>query len=798
MRTFLKMTSGSHRRCGRAFDALRERLREVNRRGEDGFLLVEVMMSSVLVALIVVATFNGLDTATKISADQRRHDEAAVLAAQSQEQMRSEPAAALVALETNPHKYTRTIGGTTYTITQGAKAAGKSGEEETTECSVSSTKSETINIQINSSVTWPQLEKVGRPAVKEASVITPPTGSAIEVDVIDGSNAGVSGVTAKATYTPVAAGAQNTIEGTTAGNGCVVLSGIQSTSATVEIVEKIGFVTRAGRLKVPPKLLTIAPNITTHYVVPYAEAGRIAARFTYKGATSWEGKEVVGDTFVAQQAEEFEGEPKYEVGATYFKYEPTGEEEFTPLLGTCSLATLCVPRKTTVPAYEPTAYTAAGSKYPHGDLYPFKEGWRVWAGDCEANATGEGVVTSKPVVGGASPTAVNLPLGYTQLTVYKGTAVGHEGSFEETHLGPVKITNEACESAPTPPNAVTQTFAHEQVETLAKGRLEDPFQPFGTFQLCLVDKALNRIYTVPFTNAKAATPSTPTIYLGQRLTAEVSSEVTTKAAEVKAKEAYKEKSAYVNKASEAVTEKAKYETEKTAYNNDKGKYEAEKAAYTTDLSKYNSEKAAIATDKAKYEAEKTAYTTDLSKYNSEKAAIATDKTKYEAEKTKYTTKKTEYIKKKEEYEKSKKSSQKTEYETLEKEYKTAETNYKKFEAEYKEDETETKRYEGLYKAAEIAYKKSEAEYKEDETETKRYEGLYKAAEIAYKKSEAEYKEDETEYKKYEAAYKLDEQQATEYQYYLEYKAAKAAYEKVRAEQEEFEKSGVTVAVGSKC
>ena len=130
--------------------------------------------------------------------------------------------------------------------------------------------------------------------------------------------------------------------------------------------------------------------------MPYAEAGRIAARYTYKGATTFEGKEVVGDTFVAQHIEEMETEPKYEVGSTFFEYEKVGEEKFTPILGTCNTATACVPRNKVVPAYEPTAYTAAGSKYPNGDLFPFKEPWRVWAGDCEANAAAEAVVTSSP------------------------------------------------------------------------------------------------------------------------------------------------------------------------------------------------------------------------------------------------------------------------------------------------------------------------------------------------------------------------------------------------------------------
>ena len=73
MRTFLETTS---RRAGAAIRGLLSgRCAPAaggRPRGEDGFLLVEVMMSALLVGLIVVATFNGLDVATRLSADQRR------------------------------------------------------------------------------------------------------------------------------------------------------------------------------------------------------------------------------------------------------------------------------------------------------------------------------------------------------------------------------------------------------------------------------------------------------------------------------------------------------------------------------------------------------------------------------------------------------------------------------------------------------------------------------------------------------------------------------------------------------
>ena len=48
---------------------------------QDGFLLVEVIVSAMLVALIVVATFNGFDVVNRAQAEDRAHDQAVILAA---------------------------------------------------------------------------------------------------------------------------------------------------------------------------------------------------------------------------------------------------------------------------------------------------------------------------------------------------------------------------------------------------------------------------------------------------------------------------------------------------------------------------------------------------------------------------------------------------------------------------------------------------------------------------------------------------------------------------------------------
>src|SRR5271165_6538171 len=81
---------------------------------QDGFLLIEVMISALLVALVVVATFNGFDLVNRTDANQRDRSEAYLLAAESQEQLRSEPASALETLAekgSSGHAYTSKVNG---------------------------------------------------------------------------------------------------------------------------------------------------------------------------------------------------------------------------------------------------------------------------------------------------------------------------------------------------------------------------------------------------------------------------------------------------------------------------------------------------------------------------------------------------------------------------------------------------------------------------------------------------------------------------------------------------------------
>ena len=471
---------------------------------QDGFLLIEVIVSSLIVAVVVVATLTGFDVVNRTTADERRHNQAAVLAAQSQEQMRTLPAGTLSALESSPHTYTRVVGGTTYSITQEAKATNAS--QSSTGCSVSNTTAQTAaNVQITSSVTWPTLGT--RSPVRESSIITPPTGSALEVDVgnAPAPTAGVAGVTVIVKYTSILTHTPGTLEATTNSSGCLVFGGIPATSAIVEIPEKLRFVTPSGALKIAPKEFTITPNTTTHDAVTYNEGGRIAAEFTYKGAGEWEGLKVKSDTFVAFNVA-IPAAPEFELGSTSFQYEAGGEEHYKALTGSFGTA----------------AMTPAGLKYLSGDLFPFPSpgAWSVYAGDCTKNnpsAIKEVELPSGVYVEPGKTTTVKVPMSHVTLNVYSGTQ-SSKGALEAVSY-PVKITNTECEGAPVPNNAsAAPIIEHNQASTSA-GHLENPFQPFGKAKLCVFNKAVGKAYTVNYNNNSIA-GSTANVYIGERSEAE--------------------------------------------------------------------------------------------------------------------------------------------------------------------------------------------------------------------------------------------------------------------------------------
>ncbi len=751
-------------------------------RAETGDTLIEVVISAFLVGLVVVGMLTGFGAIGRASSEEREHNQAIALADQSQEQLRSDPASTLEAIGTAGHSYTQILGGVSYTILQKAELLPESGSNAA--CNVTETKRQSGNaFGISSSVTWHQQTSEKRNEVVSSGVITPPVGSALEIDVDNAPvpTAGVSGVPAIVTYTPSTGGASVTLEQTTGSQGCVVFGGIPATEATIEIPEVTGYVTRSGSSKFPSQEVSVeeiklAPNYTTHHAVLYNKAGWITAHFSYNGYT---GKykhednkedggsveeEITGDTFVAFNSN-MGSKTNFELGST--------ETTYSAHVYTAKPST-----------YKPTATSPTF-------LFPFPESeekpWNVYAGDCPENnpekISGNPTTPTRVYVGPGEGKEAAAPTSYTKLNLYykKESEVAKElhsyNALETKKVYPVTITNAKCAGVILPSNESAVTDTHTQHTTIGEsngGHLEDPFQPFGEeFKLCLVNTYTtpNRTYTVTYAN-KALTNGPISIYLPQQLTAEVIKEREEKEAEYKAKEtAYKTKEAEYKAKETAYKAKEAYKNKKAESEAKKAVYEAEKAKYTTEKTKYNTEKTKYTTEKTKYNTEKTKYETELAKYN-------TEKTKYNTELAKYNTEKT----------------------------KSEPGGKEPYKRKYKEAEAAYKAAEAAYKNAETAYKNAETEYKNAETEYKAAEAAYKAAETAYKNAETAYKNAETEYK-------TDEQEAAEYETPLHeyetdhaeyltdkaaYESAKAGYEAAKQEEEEATKDKVTVAAGTTC
>jgi type II secretory pathway pseudopilin PulG len=475
-------------------------------RAEDGLTLIEVVITTLFVALIAIATLTGFQDIDRTSVDERFHDEAAQLAAQSQEQLRTDPASILDELEgseSHSHVYTTAIDNNTYTITQEANYVNESRPGSdclATAAGESSSKNDGDYLRVTSRVTWPQISQTGRvrEPVSESSIITPPDGSALEVDATTGESPeqALSGVTPIVEYTGVKATKPTKIEGTTGTAGCVVFGGIPATSAKVEIEELPGYVTTSGALKVPPKEATIAPNITTHDPVVLNRGGAITAKFTYNNSGKIE--TVYGSTFVAAFEEVTNAATEFTVGAPTvettpgvmtpgFVFESGGEHKYKTV--------------TTEPYYSKTATTPKGTGYATGDLFPFpylsttKREWLVYAGDCKENNAhtidssvedGKAIVKAGETTG--SETApINVPMTDLIVDVYTGTTNKTVESKEPL----VKITNTQCAKASTPNNASAANLEHEQKLTKT-GNLKYPYQPFGAEKVCIVGEATTK------------------------------------------------------------------------------------------------------------------------------------------------------------------------------------------------------------------------------------------------------------------------------------------------------------------
>jgi Tfp pilus assembly protein PilV len=244
-----------------------------------GFALIEVLISAVMLALIVIATFTGFDEANQSTADERARSEADIVAQQDEDRLRSFQISQLSGL-TETHSVT--YGGTEYTV----HSSGEFISDTTGGTSCSTEAAEASYVRTISKVTWPGAGT--RYPVVETGLITPPAGGQILVQVSNAKGAPVSGVTATAT-------GPNNASALTGTQGCVIFAGLNEGEYVIK-VHKAGYVTKEGVAE-PEKKATVIAGTTEKKPFELDQAGGIAVSFEPSI-----GAEAKGDTFVAQNS----------------------------------------------------------------------------------------------------------------------------------------------------------------------------------------------------------------------------------------------------------------------------------------------------------------------------------------------------------------------------------------------------------------------------------------------------------------------------------------------------------------
>ncbi len=392
-----------------------------NPASDAGDTLIEVIVSALLVGLIVVGTFSGLDSTNKATALQRSRSQADALAEQDEEQLRSEPVTKLSELN---RTHTVTEGGTTYTITSTSKYIADA--TATASCTSSSTKADYL--QTTSKVTWNALlnskgELVGKP-VEESGIISPPADSALIVQVQESGTALPNALVVAKGPSP----ATTSYELETSSNGCAILA-VPPGEYNI-YVSKTGYVDPNGYANTHEdeggsvtRSVYIPAENTSKLGYNLGLAGTLAVSFT--GSTPAE-----GDSFVA-----------FNTGMTSSR--PFG----------------------TVGTYSTTVESPKS-------IFPFTTKYTVYAGTCEADLPTKNGQSSNPeiLVEPGKTAAVSVPLPPVNFIVKSGIKASEPGELMEAKG---TTTDTGC--------GTKRTF----VTSSSTGAVARPGLPYGKYTMCV-------------------------------------------------------------------------------------------------------------------------------------------------------------------------------------------------------------------------------------------------------------------------------------------------------------------------
>ncbi len=420
--------------------------------------MIEVMVATMLVALIAIGTLSGFDAAGRASADERAHALATVLAQQDEERLRSMTTAELGQMGTSSRVVKE--GATEFTIKSSARYVAA--EKETFTCETTTSPSADY-IQTTSSVTWPALGT--RPAVTQSSFVSAPTAGELEVKVVNQKGEPLEGASVTGTGLPTQ---------TTPSTGCVIYGGLTAGSYTVD-ASKGAYADQQGKSPPPSKTVSVSLTALATAEFKIGPPGTITAEFESNGSTVG----VTSDTFVALN---------------------TGIQSPDFFLGGT-----------------PSTYASSATQ---SGLFPFTSKYVAYAGDCEKNnpelVTGGTVKPREAQVEPNLTTTVKVEVPVVNITVYEGTSAS-KGALV-TSATSAKMFNPECKE--TNSQDFEPVKYEHSLSLESGGHIVPKYQPYAkALEFCVVALKSGTYYkyrtpsTSTFANSAKAGTASMFVYL---------------------------------------------------------------------------------------------------------------------------------------------------------------------------------------------------------------------------------------------------------------------------------------------
>ena len=418
--------------------------------------LIEVLVSSLVIAVMILGTFNGLDATNRASALGRARSQAQALAEKDEERLRGEPISALAALNNTTKTSTYEIKGTAvktvYTIESSVNYINEQGVSD---CAAEAAEG---YYKTTSKVTWTGMRTTNQ-AVIETGSIAPPAGATLIVRV-EGSEkgAGVEGMTVNAVG-PESTG--TSYEEKTTSEGCALFGPFEEGGEYIVNVKRSGYVDQNwySELKEDPEAKTtwnLLLNVATKAAYRFAPAGTLKANLTTIAPTPSSKSECTEHcTWTETQAQNLmvsNSEGMHPETRTLFKTSSLRTSPFT-------------------------------SESP--GVFPFPTAYTVYAsnGKCEAdNPTKFGTAKDPEVQVPANGTGeAEVPVPPMLVRVWTGTKPS-EGGVAAGSLNKVVIKDTNCGTASQSMTLVPGTTSIKEVTE--KGALKYPGMPYGKYTVC--------------------------------------------------------------------------------------------------------------------------------------------------------------------------------------------------------------------------------------------------------------------------------------------------------------------------